>query len=110
MESHQPPKVASIPQYQTFGANPLTFDDPTVYHIRDVIPDMSDAEKKEIYSVASFPRSDLRDLIAGTIPDKDFSNAKPSNQVNFNTFQTYLDGYFRPLNDEDLQFLKERVR
>lgn len=70
---------------------------------------MTDKEKKEIYGVASFPHNDLSDLIAGVPPDKDFSNAKPSNQVNANTFQTYLDPYLRPLTDEDMAFLKERV-
>ena len=70
---------------------------------------MDDDEKREIYSVASFPHSDLRHLIAGTIPDKDFSNAKPTNQVNSNTFATYLEPYFRPLTDEDLSWLRERV-
>lgn len=108
-DDHQPPPAASVPQYQTFGANPLTFDDPTIYHIRDVRPDMSDDEKKEIFNVASFPRSDLSDLIAGTPPDKDFSNAKPTNQVHANTFNTYLEPYFRPLTEEDLAFLRERV-
>ena len=70
---------------------------------------MDDDEKADIYSVASFPHDDLRHLIAGTIPDKDFSNAKPSNQVNANTFATYLEPYFRPLSDEDLIWLRERV-
>jgi len=108
-DSHQPPPAASIPQYPTFGADPLAFDDPTVYHIREVIPNMTDEEKKEIYGVALFPKNDLSDLIAGVPPDKDFSNAKPSNQVNANTFQSYLDPYLRPLTDEDMAFLKERV-
>ena len=108
-DSHQPPPAASIPQYQTFGADPSTFDDPTVYHIREVTPNMTDDEKKEIYCVASFPHNDLSDLIAGTPPDKDFSNAKPSNQVNANTFATYLEPYLRPLTEEDMGFLKERV-
>ena len=70
---------------------------------------MNDEDKKEIYSVAAFPHDDLRSLIAGSIPDKDFSNAKPPNQVNSNTFATYLEPYFRALTDEDLQWLKERV-
>ena len=109
MESRQPPPAASIPQYQVFGANPLTFQDPITYHVREVKPEMTDDEKREIYSVADFPHDDLRLLIAGTIPDKDFSNAKPSNQVNANTFQTYTDSYTRPLTDEDLQWLRERV-
>jgi transcriptional adapter 3 len=87
----------------------LEFDDPTIYHVREVVDGMTDEEKREIYCVASFPKSDLRDLIAGTPPDKDFSNARPSNQVNANTFATYLEPYFRPLTDEDMAFLKERV-
>lgn len=70
---------------------------------------MTDEEKKGIYGVTSFPKNDLSDLIAGVPPDKDFSNAKPSNQVNANTFQSYLDPYLRPLTDEDMAFLKERV-
>ena len=108
-DSHQPPPAASVPQYQTFGSNPLTFEDPTIYHIRDVTPDMTDDEKKEIYCVASFPQDDLKHLTAGEPPDKDFSNAKPTSQVNANTFQSYLEPYFRPLTEEDLTFLKERV-
>ena len=80
-----------------------------MYHVREVTDDMTDDEKREIYNVASFPKSDLHDLIAGTPPDRDFSNAKPTNQVNANTFLTYLEPYFRPLNEEDIAFLKERV-
>ena len=84
---HQPEPQPAVPQVQIFGENPLKFDDPTVYHIRDVTPDMPDDEKKEIYSVARFPKSDLAHMMAGVPPDKDFSNAKPSNQVSANTFQ-----------------------
>jgi transcriptional adapter 3 len=108
-DSHQPPPAASIPQYQTFGSNPLEFDDPTIYHVRDVTDDMTDEEKKEIYCVSTFPHDDLRTLMAGTPPDKDFSNAKPTNQVNANTFATYIEPFFRQLTDEDMAFLKERV-
>lgn len=109
---HQPPPAASIAQYQTFGPNPLTFDDPTIYEIRPVTDDMTDEEKKEIYCVASFPHDDLHDLIA--VPrggmDKDFSNAvKPNNQVAAHTFAAYLDNYLRPLKEEDIGFLNERV-
>lgn len=109
LDSHQPPPAASIAQYQAFGPDPTNFDDPTIYHIREVTDDMTDEEKAEIYSVAQFPHSDLSHLIAGTIPDKDFSNAKPSNQVNANTFQAYIDPYLRSLTEEDMAFLKERV-
>lgn len=90
-----------------FFPDPLA-PDPTVYHIRSVTPTMSEAEKKEIYSVTSYPTTDLTDQIAGTIPDKDFSNAKPSNQIAANTFLTYIEPYVRPLAEEDMAFLRER--
>ncbi|KAJ5157091.1 uncharacterized protein N7482_008191 [Penicillium canariense] len=107
-DSHQPEPQPAIPQIQVFGDNPLKFDDPTVYHIRDVQPEMGDDEKKEIYSVARFPKSDLAHMMAGVPPDKDFSNAKPSNQVSANTFQAYIEPYVRPLTEEDIAWLKER--
>ncbi|OOQ86354.1 transcriptional regulator Ngg1 [Penicillium brasilianum] len=107
-DSHQPEPQPAVPQIQVFGDNPLKFDDPTVYHIRDVTPDMGDDEKKEIYSVASFPKSDLAHMMAGVPPDKDFSNAKPSNQVGANTFLTWIEPYVRPLTEEDIAWLKER--
>lgn len=109
LDSHQPPPAASVAQYQTFGPDPTTFDDPTVYHIREVTPNMADEEKKEIYCVAKFPHDDLSHLIAGTPPDKDFSNAKPTNQVNANTFLASIDPFLRPINEEDMAFLRERV-
>nr|UZT55601.1 acetyltransferases subunit 3 [Monascus ruber] len=107
-DSHQPEPASAVPQFQVFGPDPLRFDDPTIYHIREVTPEMSDDEKKEIYSVARFPSSDLRHLMAGTPPDKDFSNAKPTNQVSANTFLTYIDPFVRPLTEEDIAFLKEK--
>ncbi|OJD26956.1 hypothetical protein ACJ73_01658 [Blastomyces percursus] len=107
-DSHQPEPAPSIPQYQVFGPNPLTFDDPTIYHIRDITPGMTDDEKRKIYSVAQFPKSDLSHMMTGTPPDKDFSNSKPTNQVSANTFATYIEPYVRPLTEEDIAFLKER--
>ncbi|KJZ71622.1 hypothetical protein HIM_09016 [Hirsutella minnesotensis 3608] len=102
------PPRRELPQSQTFGEDPSTFPDPTVYEIREIHPRMSDQEKREIYSVATYPRSDLADLIAGDPPDKDFSSAKPSSQINFTTFSSYIDPYFRPFSEEDLAFLRER--
>jgi transcriptional adapter 3 len=87
----------------------LKFDDPTIYHIRDVTPETTDDMKREIYSVAHFPPSDLLHMMAGVPPDKDFSNAKPTNQVNANTFLTWVDPFVRPLTEEDIAFLKEKV-
>ena len=107
--SHQPEPQPAVPQIQVFGDNPLKFDDPTVYHIRDVTPEMDDEEKKQIYSVARFPKSDLAHMMAGVAPDKDFSNAKPSNQVSANTFLAFIEPYVRPLMEEDIAWLRERV-
>jgi transcriptional adapter 3 len=100
---HKPP---TVPQKGYFP-DPLGWD-PTVYHIEEVTPDMSDAEKKRIYSVTAYPTKDLSDQIAGQPPDKDFSNAKPSNQVAATTFLTYADPFLRPLTEEDIAFLRER--
>lgn len=107
-EDEAPPPRREMPQSQTFGEDPSTFPDPTVYDIRDTYPGMSEEERKEIYSVARYPRSDLADLIAGDPPDKDFSSAKPTSQINYSTFATYIDPYFRPYMEEDLAFLRER--
>ncbi|CAE7219300.1 hypothetical protein PTNB73_09908 [Pyrenophora teres f. teres] len=106
--SHQPAPAPAVPQFQTFGPDPAKFDDPTIYHIRDVTPGMSIEERKEIYCVAEFPQEDLRDKIAGSPPDKDFSNAKPPSQVNATVFANYVEPYIRPLTEEDVAFLKER--
>ncbi|KAE8352931.1 histone acetyltransferases subunit 3-domain-containing protein [Aspergillus coremiiformis] len=107
-DSHQPEPAPAIPQIQVFGPNPVKFDDPTIYHIRDVTPDMNDEEKNEIYSVTRFPSSDLSHMMAGIPPDRDFSNSKPTNQVSANTFLAYVDSYVRPLMEEDIAFLKEK--
>lgn len=106
--SHQPAPIPSVPQYQTFGPDPSTFDDPTTYHIREVTPSMMEEEIKDIYCVAEFPESDLHDQTPGTPPDKDFSNAKPASQVNATVFANYVEPYIRPLTEEDVAFLKER--
>lgn len=97
----------AVPQ-QGFFPDPLA-PDPIIYHIRDVTSDMSDGDKKEIYSVTSYPTKDLSDQIAGVPPDKDFSNAKPTNQVAANTFLTYVEPFVRPLTEEDMAWLRERV-
>ncbi|PSR79810.1 histone acetyltransferases subunit 3-domain-containing protein [Coniella lustricola] len=103
------PPPPRVPQANTFGDDPSTFPDPTVYEITKVDwKSMADDEIKEATSVSTYPKSDLADLIAGVPPDKDFSSAKPSNQIAFNTFSTYIEPYFRPFTEEDLAFLRER--
>ncbi|KAK4960663.1 Transcriptional regulator [Elasticomyces elasticus] len=106
--SHQPRPVPPVNHYETFGPDPSTFPDSTIYDIRPLTPDMTEEEKKAILCVASYPHSDLRELTCGTPPDVDLSNAKPPNQVQFNTFMTYIEPYTRPLTEEDVAFLKER--
>lgn len=107
--SHQPPPAAPIAQYQSFGEDPTKFDDPTIYDIRDLTPDMTVEEKRVILCVADYPHDDLHDLTPGTPPDMDFTVAKPTNQVAYATFQGYVEPYVRPLTEEDVAFLKERV-
>ncbi|RKK28642.1 hypothetical protein BFJ68_g6804 [Fusarium oxysporum] len=107
-EDEGAPPRREQPQAMTFGEDPSTFPDPTIYEIRATYPGMPDEERKEIYSVATYPPSDLADLIAGDPPDKDFSNAKPNSQINFSTFSTYVEPFFRPFSEEDLAFLRER--
>lgn len=109
-DEHQPPPAPAVPHLQTFGEDPSTFPDPTVYEVPDfrTTKDLPRSQKKEIYSVSYFPKEDLENLIPGTPPDKDFSNAKPTNQVQANTFATYLEPYFRAFTEEDLAFLRER--
>jgi transcriptional adapter 3 len=104
----QPPPATAMQHYQYFGDDPTEFPDPTVYDIVEVTPDMTDDERRKIYSVAHFPPSDLIDLTAGIPPDRDFSSAKPTNQVTAQTFANYVEPYLRPLTQEDLAFLTER--
>lgn len=96
----------AVPQ-QGFFPDPLA-PDPTIYHIQEVTSSTSEEEKLNIYSVTSYPTKDLSDQIAGQPPDRDFSNAKPTNQVAASTFLTYAEPYLRPLTEEDIAFLRER--
>ena len=100
--------MPAVPRVQTFGEDPTTFDDPTIYHIRDINDSLSEELKKEILGVVEYPHDDLHDKTPGTPPDRDFSNAKPSNQVSAQHFVNYLEQYVRPLAPEDIAFLEER--
>lgn len=64
---------------------------------------------KKKYGVASYPENDLKDLLPGEIPNIDFSkNKPPSNQVQFTTFQSYIESFYRLFSNEDLKFLNEK--
>ena len=84
-EDEGAPPRREQPQAMTFGEDPSTFPDPTIYEILDVKPGMSEEEKKAIFSVAVYPPSDLGDLIAGDPPDHDYSSAKPSRKASMIT-------------------------
>ena len=107
-EERQPRPAPAKPQIQTFGEDPTTFDDPTTYHIREIHENLTEEEKKEIFGVKEYPHDDLHKQTPGTPPDRDFSNAKPSNQVSFAQFSNYVEPYIRPLAVEDISVLDER--
>lgn len=106
--SPAPPPKPAAPREQTFGPDPSTFDDPTVYEIHDITEDLPEQVKLDILGVTHYPHSDLHDLTCGTPPDRDFSNAKPANQVAATTFLNAIDPFVRALNPEDSAFLEER--
>ncbi|USW53765.1 Putative histone acetyltransferase subunit 3 [Septoria linicola] len=105
---HDPPPTAPLYE-RIYGKDPTAVEDPVRYHIPEVADDMTEDEKRAIFSVYQWPESDLRELTAGDPPDADFyNNAKPATQVNFSTFQTYVEPYIRAFTEEDVAFLKER--
>lgn len=64
---------------------------------------------KKKYGVASYPENDLKSMLPGEIPNVDFSKSKPpANQVQFTTYQTYIESFFRPFSNEDITFLNEK--
>lgn len=70
---------------------------------------MTDEEKMDIFHVKSYPHNDLVPLTAGPPPDKDFSQGKDNKQsISAQQFANYVEPFIRPLNDEDVAFLRER--
>lgn len=64
---------------------------------------------KKKYGVALYPEHDLKNLLPGEIPNIDFSkNKPPANQVQFTTFQLYIELFFRPFLNEDMAFANEK--
>lgn len=99
---HQPPPAAPYVVFE-----PLD-DDPAIYEIPAVTDQTSYEDKAKAFAVARFPADDLSTLIPGDPPDEDFSKTKPANQVAINTFNTYIEPYYRAFSEEDLAFLRER--
>ncbi|KAG0636769.1 histone acetyltransferases subunit 3-domain-containing protein [Tuber brumale] len=111
--STSPSQIRSSEEHQSVSTAPFSVletleNDPTVYEIPTVTGESTYEEKANAYSVTRFPEVDLTDLGPGDPPDADFSNPKPFNQVAMNTFNTFIDPYFRPFSEEDLGFLRER--
>lgn len=75
----------------------------------DGLPQNGEEYLKKKYAVASYPARDLKDLLPGDIPDADFTRAKPANQVQFATFTSYIEPYFRNYTEEDLSFLNQKI-
>lgn len=63
--------------------------------------------KKRRLGVVSFPTVPLEDLLPGKIPDEDFTQAKPANQVQATTYATFLEPYFRLFTEEDVGVLEQ---
>lgn len=63
---------------------------------------------KKKYGVASYPTSGLENLLPGEIPDMDFSRPKPTNQIQYSTFLSSIDNFFREFTEEDIKFLQNR--
>ncbi|AMD19020.1 HBR119Wp [Eremothecium sinecaudum] len=63
---------------------------------------------KKKYGVASYPTNDLKELLPGEIPDMDFTKPKPSNQIQYNTFLSSIENFFREFTDEDIKFLQTK--
>ncbi|OBA21643.1 hypothetical protein METBIDRAFT_41432 [Metschnikowia bicuspidata var. bicuspidata NRRL YB-4993] len=64
---------------------------------------------KKKYGVALYPANDLKRMLPGEIPDHDFSKTKaPANQVQFSTYQSYIESFFRLFAGEDVAFVKDK--
>uniref|UniRef100_A0A060T8L4 ARAD1D08052p n=1 Tax=Blastobotrys adeninivorans TaxID=409370 RepID=A0A060T8L4_BLAAD len=75
----------------------------------DGLPQTGEEYLKKKYGVASYPTTDLKDLLPGEIPDQDFTRSKPSNQVQFTTFASAIEPFFRSYTEEDLSFLNQKA-
>lgn len=63
---------------------------------------------KKKYGVSSYPLNNLKDLLPGQIPDMDFSKPKPTSQIQYSTFLTSIEPFFREFTDDDIKFLQNK--
>ncbi|OBA24805.1 hypothetical protein HANVADRAFT_54286, partial [Hanseniaspora valbyensis NRRL Y-1626] len=59
------------------------------------------------YGVSRFPKRDLIADLPAKFPDLDLTQPKPANQIQFSTFLSYIDPYFRQYVDKDEDFLMQ---
>lgn len=67
-------------------------------------------EIKRRLGVSTYPVTDLTKDLPGVPPTDDFSKVKAQNQVSHDTFIKTIEPYFRPFSEDDLTFLRQRVR
>lgn len=76
----------------------------------DLFEDVDDEDEERLkkkLGVVSFPKEDLSTLTAGPVPMDDLTNSRPTNQLQFSTYSSFLEPYFRPFTDEDIHFLQQ---
>ncbi|XBW36244.1 hypothetical protein QEN19_001825 [Hanseniaspora menglaensis] len=59
------------------------------------------------YGVKRFPKRDLIADLPGKMPDLDLTHPKPANQIQFSTFLSYIEPFFRKFVDKDDEFLMQ---
>lgn len=104
-----------IPGNKKFVTNPkseFVANQSLPYHTFGIFNENNeDDEDEEMFKrrlgVVSYPKEDLSTLTAGPVPMDDYTRAKPTNQVQFSTYATFLEPYFRPFTDEDIHFLQQ---
>ena len=96
--AHVPPPVKPILDRDYAAAENLDFEH------------TPSSEIKKRLGVSQFPTTDLLKELPGIPPTEDFSKAKAQNQVSHDTFMKTIEPYFRPFTEDDLTFLRQRVR
>ncbi|ODV61930.1 histone acetyltransferase NGG1 ASCRUDRAFT_28220, partial [Ascoidea rubescens DSM 1968] len=116
--SHFPDSSHSIKNDSIIEIPKSDFLDPLVLNIAKERLELFDESKyidnreeyvKKRCGITYYPPNDLKDQLPGEIPDYDFSSMKaPTNQIPYNTFQTYIEAYFRPYTEDDIEFLSKK--
>ncbi|GMM46371.1 histone acetyltransferase [Pichia kluyveri] len=57
--------------------------------------------------VSMSPENNLTEFLPGKIPLIDLSVPKPTQQISWNTFNSYIEPYFKDFNEDDIKFLQK---